>query len=632
MSGICGQFNLDQAPVVETDLRAMTAMLERRGPQGTGRWRDGPVGFGHTLLATTPELLYERQPFTHADTGCVITADVRLDNRDQLLTALDLSQQRDTTGDAELILVSYLQWGESCLDRLLGDFAFVIWDPRHRVLFCARDHFGMRPLYYHHMIGRHFVFASNARAILVLPQVPYRINNGRVADFLVPELEWIDYNSTFFEGVYRLPPGHQMTVTPTSHDVVEYWKPEPGPKLGFTSDHEYRQGFLEVFTKAVDARLRTPSGSAGSMLSGGMDSGSVVAIGKEILDARGDRQLKTFSAVQRQDVSCAESRAIYAAASMSSISPTLIYPDELDNDFEKLVSGIEEPYDGEFMILKAIFLAAQQQGESVVLDGGAGDVVLSEGTYIARLIRQRQFKQAMAEISGQPRFWGQGSIASGLIRHARKAIVPESLLKRLRGPMYRHRVKGYLEASLVSPDFAALVNIQERFERMRRIFDTGWQPDYATECSNTIRPNVTAGRERYARIAASIGVEACDPYLDKRLVDYCSRLPGRFRLRDGWPKMILREIMADKLPEEVLWCRGKPHLGWVFNTSVANQAINRGEIDIDRLGKELSGYIAPAALKGAWRTFRETGDADQIHKVYVLSVWLRETEQRPAVS
>ena len=100
------------------------------------------------------------------------------------------------------------------------------------MLFCARDHFGMRPLYYHHQQGRHFLFASDARAILVLPQVPYRINEGRVADFLVPELEWIDYTSTFFEGVYRLPPGHKAIVTPSGLDVAEYWHPQPGPELG----------------------------------------------------------------------------------------------------------------------------------------------------------------------------------------------------------------------------------------------------------------------------------------------------------------------------------------------------------------------------------------------------------------
>jgi asparagine synthase (glutamine-hydrolysing) len=91
MSGICGLFNLDTSSVTDPELRAMAAMLEKRGPERTGRWRDGPIGLGHTLLATTPELVFERQPFEHSETGCVITADVRLDNRDELLDSFGTS-------------------------------------------------------------------------------------------------------------------------------------------------------------------------------------------------------------------------------------------------------------------------------------------------------------------------------------------------------------------------------------------------------------------------------------------------------------------------------------------------------------------------------------------------------------
>jgi len=366
MSGICGQFNLDDAPVASADLRAMTSMLEKRGPDGTGRWHDGAVSLGHTLLTTTPESLFENQPFTHTETGCVISADVRLDNRDELLDALALQEQRESTGDAELILTAYIAWGDACLDRLLGDFAFAIWDPRQKMLFCARDHFGMRPLYYHHLQGQHFLFASDARAILVLPQIPYRINDGRVADFLVPELEWIDYTSTFYEGVFRLPPGHRAIVTPSGLDVAEYWHPEPGPALGPMSDDDYRQGFIEVFSNAVDARLRSAPGTVGSMLSGGMDSGSVVAVGKEILSARGDEPLPTYSCARHRGADCAESGAIHAAVSMPSISPHLIHPDALHDRLDALISGNEEPFDGQCMLLKSIYLKAQSDGRKVV--------------------------------------------------------------------------------------------------------------------------------------------------------------------------------------------------------------------------------------------------------------------------
>jgi asparagine synthase (glutamine-hydrolysing) len=437
--------------------------------------------------------------------------------------------------------------------------------------------------------------------------------------------------------VYRLAPGHKAIVTPAGLRIDEYWKPAPGPDLGTMSDDDYKQGFLEVFTKAVESRLRAPSGTAGSMLSGGMDSGSIVAVAKELLAARPDGPLNTFSAVSYLDLGgpdktgCAESHAIHAAVSARSISATLIHPDAPDDIMEQLNSGNEEPFDGECMILKAIYLAARGQGMRVVLDGAGGDILLAEGSYILRLIRQRHFTQAMTEIIAEHRYWDEGLLASRLIHYARAAIVPEALKKVLRGPRRRHRTRGYLTESLIAPDLALSIDIENRFERMRRIFPGGWEHDYAVERCNAIWPNVTAGRERYARIAAATGTEARDPFLDKRVVEYCSRLPGRFRLRNGWPKIILREIMADKLPHEVLWARRKPHLGSLFNDAVTKQALQRGNLDLVDLDKGLMGYVDPVALAAAWKSFREGVDGERIHTAHVLSVWLKESANRPVV-
>ena len=132
MSGIFGLFNQDAAPVQTEELADMASLLERRGPDRTGTWHDGAVGLGHTLLATTPEAVFEQLPLRHAESGCVITADVRLDNRAELLAGLGIAERFADTGDAEIILLAYLAWGETCVERLLGDFTFAIWDPRSR--------------------------------------------------------------------------------------------------------------------------------------------------------------------------------------------------------------------------------------------------------------------------------------------------------------------------------------------------------------------------------------------------------------------------------------------------------------------------------------------------------------------
>ncbi len=396
MSGIFGLFNQDAAPVRRQELANMASLLERRGPDRTGLWHEGDVGLGHTLLATTPESVFEQLPLRHAESGCVITADVRLDNRPELLAGLGIAERSADIGDAEIILLAYLTWGEACVQRFLGDFAFGIWDPRTSKLFCARDHFGMRPFYYHHTPGRFLAFASEPRAILVLPQTPYRINEGRIADFLVSQLEGIDKTSTFFEEVYRLPPAHTLTVTPDHFAVGRYWTLEPGPELRLPSDQAYAEAFLEVFTEAVRCRLRS-AGPVGSMLSGGMDSGSVVAVARELLAQEGRGPLPTFSAVGPDPATCVETRTIHAALTMDGLDPHLIRYDQLDSlmpELEELTWSLDEPFDNHMTLVRAVYLAAHREGLKVLLDGVGGDVVLAEGSHLARLLRRGRWLTA----------------------------------------------------------------------------------------------------------------------------------------------------------------------------------------------------------------------------------------------
>jgi asparagine synthase (glutamine-hydrolysing) len=600
------------------------------------------------LLATTPELVFEHQPFTHPETGCTITADVRLDNRNELIAALDID--RDSVGDAELILNAYLNWGEACPNRLLGDFAFAVWDPRDKKMFCARDHSGMRQLYYHHKQGAQFMFGTDARAILVLPQVPYRINQGRIADFLVQELEWIDYTSTFFEDVFRLPPGHRAKVTHSGIEITEYWRPDPVATNEKRTDEEYKDGFLEVFTQAVDARLRAPTDTVGSMLSGGMDSGSVVAIAKERVAACGHGPLHTYSGTLRDDPSHREYdeiRSIAAATSMASISPTLIKPESLLDDFSPMISGYEEPFDGECTLLNAVFRAASADDRRVVLDGAGGDVVLGAGTYIIRLLRSGHvlgagtyiirllrsghWATASNEIAGVSRFWNSKSCAGEGYRYLRSAIAPE-FIKQLRKQSPRKKAESLISDSLISRDFAEYVRLEDRVRRYRLSFPGVWVNDYAVERCDSIRPNMTAGRERYARLAAAASVEACDPFMDKRVIDYCSTLPGRLRLKDGWPKFILRDLMAGKLPDEVCWGRGRHHVGYVFNAFITESAAGRDMIIAKSLRSILEEYVSATKLANAWQKLMDGEGAQQVHNAYVLSTWLRENGTRPVVT
>ncbi len=172
MSGIVGIVQLDGAPVDRELLERMTGSLAARGPDAQQTWGRGGVGFGHTLLRTTWESSGESQPLT-LDGQTWIVADCRVDARDELLRALaDRGCAAETDApDPELILRAYTVWGEACLDRLLGDFSFAIWDEGHRTLVCARDHFGVKPFFYVH-VDRTFIFSNDLNCLRLHPSVP----------------------------------------------------------------------------------------------------------------------------------------------------------------------------------------------------------------------------------------------------------------------------------------------------------------------------------------------------------------------------------------------------------------------------------------------------------------------------
>lgn len=651
MSGICGIFNLDGAPVGATEIESMTSLLERRGPDRTGHWREGPVAMGHTLLATTPELAIEPQPVRDAATGCVITADVRLDNRDELLSTLGLADRRGVLGDAGLILAAYLRWGDTCVDRLLGDFAFAIWDPRDRRLFCARDHFGMRPFYYHHAAGRFFMFASEPRAILVLPRVPYRIDDGRVADALVSGLEWIDFTSTFFEEVYRLAPAHALTVPAAGMRSRRYWELHAGPLLRLPSDEAYSEAFLEVFNEAVRCRLRS-AGPVGSMLSGGMDSGSVVAIASDLLAAQGRGPLPTFSGVGPDPESCVETRAIHASLTMAGLAPTLVdytQLDELAPDLERLLREIDEPFDAQMTVLRALYLLANRQGVKVLLDGAGGDIALGHGDYLTWLMRCGRLWRVYREQAGLWRFFSGGEpppaprVWLAVLVEAGRSFAPGFVRAAARSFRHGRAVPWALRNSLLSPALARRVDLAERLQRLAAHGLAARTGDYREDRARMVHYNMVAGRERYDRAASALGVEPRDPFMDRRLMAFCLSLPGDQLLRGGWPKILLRRALAGRLPDDVRWRSGKEHLGGDFTKSLMarywrGEAWTRflrglGDRGLDAwIDHRKMARLLPSHARADGGVDLASDGGHMLYEAFVLDVWASAHAARPQLA
>jgi asparagine synthase (glutamine-hydrolysing) len=299
VSGFVGLANAGGAPVDVPLLARLTEAMAYCGPDGRDTWTDGPVGLGHALLSLTPEAGSadaERQPAS-LDGRTWIAADARIDGRPDLADELRAAG-RDVgadTPDAHLVLHAYAAWGERCPEHLIGDFAFALWDGERRELLCARDHFGLVPLYYAE-VGKGIAVGNVLPVLLAHPGVSDALNDQAIGDFLA--FDWNDdLTTTAFSDVRSLPPAHTLTWRNGQVRMRRYWELDPTPPAaGLEHPLEYVERFTAVLDRAMDDRLR--SNRVAAYLSGGMDSGSVVATARDVLRRRvGPTELRAYTIV-----------------------------------------------------------------------------------------------------------------------------------------------------------------------------------------------------------------------------------------------------------------------------------------------------------------------------------------------
>ncbi len=284
MSGIVGILNLDRAPVDLRLLEQMTEFMSFRGPDGQRVWINGHVGFGHTLLKTTDESEHERQPFT-LDGLVWILADARVDARHDLIASLHSKGQKDVASDAadvELILRSYQAWGEQCVDHLLGDFAFAVWDSRRQAVLLARDHLGVRPLFYA-QVGQSVIFSNTLECIRHHPNVSAKLNDLAIADFLLFGINQ-ELDTTCLADIRRLPPAHCASWSKAQSSIRRFWTMPVDEPQYFSRPDDYTERFKELVRTAVSDRLRTDR--LGVFMSGGLDSTTLAFTAVELMRGR----------------------------------------------------------------------------------------------------------------------------------------------------------------------------------------------------------------------------------------------------------------------------------------------------------------------------------------------------------
>lgn len=544
MSDILVVFNRGGEPVEPSVVQNMLEANPHQTYDGVKVWIEGSIALAHQHFWITPEELDEEQPVADVTGRFMITADARIDNRQELSAALKVEAGRSRRlSDATLILLAYQTWGVECPRYLLGDFAFAIWDASQQQFFVARDALGGRNIFYY-LDQKHLLVASAISQFLAHPVVEPRINEGKVAEYL--EGLWVNQEESFYEDIFYLPPAHAMLVSASSMRRWRYWDIDPDTQLRYKHDQDYTEHFLELFTEAVRCRLRTAY-PVGIALSGGLDSTAVAAVAARVLPQTVPHQthLKSFSYVFDELVSCDERAFVQPLIDQYNIDATYISGDDkwplrdlpswpMTRDFIN-----HDPYS---WLPVALMEAASHSGCRLILSGIFGDQLFLGGQYWAtEMIRQRRLRPLMHTLwSSRSRFRLLGYV----LRYNLHPLIPKAPKRILSGVRRSEWHNPGLHPQL----------IERTCLRQRRLAGrprTGWRAErwarYRSLTKSIEPQGLAVAKQQFGRY----GLQRTDPFFDRRLVEYFMAVPADQLGLPGWNKVLLRRAMIGLVPEPV---------------------------------------------------------------------------------
>lgn len=581
MSAITAIFYRTGKNIEPEIINQMNTKLSHRGPDDSGVWCEGPMGLGHQMLWTTPESVNEKLPFFEEDTGLIITADARIDNRNELSKLLGV-EDHDNIPDTYFILRAYEKWKEKCPEYLLGDFAFVIWDPNNETLFCARDHMGVKPFYYY-LSDNLFVCASELKAFFDIPQIKLKLNEEKIGLFLM-EIE--DNKSTFYKNIYSLTPAHSVTITKDQNKFRKYWELDPDLEISLNSEDEYIATFLKIFEESINCRLRSEF-SIGFDLSGGLDSSSIVCMVKHLITKQAIKMKKinTFSFVSSKSKNNSEYNYIKKVTNMDNIVPNFIPNDTIGllKDFKTILDYQDQPFYSPFLVNMWNLCKKIHENEvRIQLRGTGGDAVISYGTfYFRELAVNFKWITLMNEIRNYSKITKSNSFQ--IILDIIFSLIPDKI-KNL-GTSNKERRPG---TTILEKEFAKKIKAEQILNRLfwEPVSEANSYKKYHHFIIN--RFSDLYELEEMDNIFAKHNIEPRYPFLDKRLIEFCYSLPTDMKVKFGWSRYILRIAMDGILPQEIQW---RPFKAEANNIYQNNFLINEKK-EIERIINEKSEIIA----------------------------------------
>jgi asparagine synthase (glutamine-hydrolysing) len=613
-------------------LPAMRDVLAHRGPDGVGEWSDERAALGHRRLSIV-DLATGGQPLSNEDGTIWVTFNGEIYNHQDLRRELEAAGHRYRTRcDTESIVHAYEQWGEDCVHRLRGMFAFAIWDQHRRRLVLVRDRLGVKPLYWA-LSGATLLFGSEIKAILASGLVEPRAHEARLPELL--GTRYIADEDTLFVGIRKLLPGHMLLFESGQATVREYWDvPHGAPEAEAepADERTWVERFRALLDESVGLRLMSDV-PLGMFLSGGIDSSAIAAL----MARRMDRPLQTFSVAFRERAysELAWSREV-ADAVGAERHEVVIGPEEFFGTLPRLLWHEDEPIAHPSSVPLYFVSALAQSSVKVVLTGeGSDELLAGYGKYPRALVNWR-LGQAWTRVVPD-------------VLHKWTARAASALPGRL--GQYAQRsflaVESTPEATFFD-NFAAV-----RVEQQARLLDARLTAGPLSEIYGTSRALLDRAAARpwlerllyvdlktylvellmkQDQMSMAASIESRVPFLDHRLVELAMQMPPSLKLSGWTTKRVLREAARDLLPPSVLrrpkmgfpvpfgiWTRGAWH-ATVRDVLLDRRTLERGLLDRRAVTRLLDDHRSGHANGG-----------DALWSLLNLELWYRTWIDREGV-
>jgi asparagine synthase (glutamine-hydrolysing) len=570
-------------------ITAATACQQHRGPECQLHWinNNRSVALGHARLSIIDLSDRAAQPFHYLERFTIVHNGELYNYRELKSELTGLGYSFRTDSDTEVITAAFACWGEACLQKFDGMFAFAIWDEQEQSLFAARDRFGEKPFYYHFNDGVLF-FASEISALWKM-NVPKEVNNGMLYNFftLGYTSNPTDSAETFYNAVYKLPAAHTLKCR-AGADAIEierYWQLSTDT-VDNISDETAIEKFETLLKESVRIRMRSDV-PIGTSLSGGLDSSSIVAIANSV--GADQYSHKCFTAVFPGYEKNEEANARMVAEKFG-LEQHLVSIDTNDIPalMQKVMAHQQEPVGSASGLAQyKVYEKAKQQGVTVLLDGqGADEILAGYHKYYKWWWQELYHKKQLA--------------SSGELQAAKELGVKESFgIKNKIAANFPHLAAALLQTKK-GKSFPDKAQFDKEFYRLHSRQSYYSLPSHFTLNSALYYNTVTIGLEELLRIAyrnsMAHAVEVRLPFLSHQLVEFVFSLPPHFKIRNGWTKWLLRKTTEKYLPSEISWRKDKvgfdpPQKLWTADKQV-QEAIMEGKHVLVK-----KGILNPAALQ-----------------------------------